>query len=95
MCAMIVHAAGESSPGNLPSDTHAVALAVPSEDALRSVFARLKLAGVPSALIVEDGGTYHGQATAIGVVPAKKGEVHRFLSNLPLIRRQQCWCEDQ
>ena len=38
---MVVHAAGESSPGNIPEGTHAVVLGVPDEDALWDVHSDL------------------------------------------------------
>ena len=46
LAAQVVHAAGESSPGNLPEGTYAIVLAVPDEGALKAVAARLQLAGV-------------------------------------------------
>jgi len=43
--AQIVHAAGESSPGTLPSGTFAVTLTAPSEQALRKEAERLQARG--------------------------------------------------
>jgi hypothetical protein len=84
--AQIVHAAGESSPGNLPGGTHAVALIVPDEPALRSVAARLRLAGVAFAPIVESDAPWTGQLMALGLVPGRKESLRRFVSSLPLLR---------
>jgi hypothetical protein len=84
--ANIVHAAGESSPGNLPSGTHAVCLTVPDEGALRAVADRLASAGVPFVSIVETDPPYHGSLMAIGCVPAGKEVLRRHLSSLPLLR---------
>ena len=53
--AQIVHAAGESSPGNLPEGTHAIVLAVPGELELDSVATRLKAAGIQFVRIEEPG----------------------------------------
>jgi hypothetical protein len=84
--ANLVHAAGESSPGGLPNGTHAVVLVVPDESALRAVSYRLELAGVRFVPIVEDDHPFEGQLMALGIVPAQKEEVRRFVSSLPLLR---------
>jgi hypothetical protein len=84
--ANIVHAAGESSPGNLSSGTHAVVLVVPDESALKAVAARLELARVPCKRIIEDDPPYMGQLMAIGCVPGRKEVVGRYLSSLPLLK---------
>lgn len=81
-----MHAAGESSPGNLPTGTHAVVLAVPDESALRSVAARLTLARVPFVIITESDAPFSGQLMALGLAPARKEDVRRFVSSLPLLR---------
>jgi hypothetical protein len=84
--ANIVHAAGESSPGNLPSSTYAVALACPDEVALRSLAARLTAVGVRHRAIVECEGEHAGQMMAIGCAPERKEVMRRHLSSLPLLR---------
>lgn len=84
--ANIVHAAGESSPGNLPEGTHAVVLTVPNEDALRSVAARLEENGIRHVRIVEPDAPYCGALMALGVVPGRKEDLKRALSSLPLLR---------
>jgi hypothetical protein len=81
-----VHAAGESSPGNLPDGTHAVVLTVPDESALRCVAARLTLARVPFVPITEVDAPWMGQLMALGLVPQRKETVRRFLSSLPLLK---------
>lgn len=81
-----MHAAGESSPGGLSESTHAVVLAVPDEGALRCVAARLELAGVPLRRIVEVDHPFENQLMAIGLEPARKEVVRRYLSSLPLLR---------
>lgn len=84
--AQCVHAAGESSPGNIPHGTHAVVLTVPTEDALWAVAARLRLAGVSFVEVVEDVPPHAGELMALGLVPARKREVGRFVSSLPLLK---------
>ena len=84
--ANIVHAAGESSPGHLPSGTHAVCLVVPGEADLRVLERQLRDAGVPFAAVVENDAPYTDQLMAIGVAPSQKGDLKRHLSSLPLLR---------
>jgi hypothetical protein len=84
--AMLVHAAGESAPGNLPEGTFAVVLAVPDEGALILVVARLAAAGVSFVRVTEPDPPYNGQLMAVGVRPARKEVVRRHLSSLPLLR---------
>jgi hypothetical protein len=81
-----VHAAGESSPGNLPSDTHAVVLAVPSELELRAVAEKLSSKGIMFVEIHEPDPPYNGALMALGLVPRRKEEIFRLLSSLPLLK---------
>lgn len=81
-----MHAAGESSPGSLPDGTHAVVLAAPDEPALRCVAARLSLAGVAFAPIVESDAPWSGQLMALGLEPGRKESLRRFVSSLPLLK---------
>jgi len=82
--AMIVHAAGESSPGNLPHDTYAVVLAVPNEAALAREADRLQAAGVELVRVHEP--DRNDELMALGLRPARKGALRRLLSQLPLLR---------
>jgi hypothetical protein len=82
--ANLIHAAGESSPGNLPPTTSAVSLTCPDEAALRLLAELLSASGVRHRAIVETTGPFAGQLMAVGVVPCSKKEVRRFLSALPL-----------
>lgn len=84
--ANIVHAAGESSPGGLPSGTHAVVLTVPDELTLQRVAAKLAGAGVAFVRIEEPDAPWDGALMALGLVPARKEDVRRLLSSLPLLR---------
>lgn len=85
---MLIHAAGESSQGidPLPSDTHAVALSVTSQEQLRLVLERLIKAGISLRPIVECGGEYDGQLMAVGCQPCERDKIKRCLSDLPLVR---------
>lgn len=84
--ANIVHAAGESSPGNLPEGTHAVVLVTPDESSLKAVAMRLELAQVPHRRILESDPPYIDQLMAIGLQPGQKEVLKRFVSSLPLLR---------
>ena len=84
--ANLIHGAGESSPGNLPEGTHAVALAVPDELALHHLAAKLEAADVRFVRIVESDAPYAGALMALGLVPARKETLRRHLSSYPLLR---------
>jgi hypothetical protein len=86
MVAQVIHAAGESSPGDLPPDTHAVALAAPDESALVQLEQRLIAAGVPHAAIREPDPPWANALMAIGLRPARRADVAWFVSNLPLLK---------
>jgi len=92
MVAQAVHAAGESSPGNLPTGTYAVVLAVPDEEALLHYAERLRYAGIEHKLIGEpDLKPYRflegEQATAIGIPPTTdRPAVRKILGMLPLLK---------
>ncbi len=81
-----LHAAGESSPGNLDHGTYAIALGAKDEEELRLIASNLEASGVDFRLIVESSGDYSGQAMAIGVVPGPRNELRKHLSSYPLIR---------
>lgn len=85
MAAQLVHAAGETSPGNLPTGTHAVVLGVSSEDALKFVSKRLRDARIPHKPIIENDAPYTDQWMAIGVKPLPKGDVYPHLRKLNLL----------
>lgn len=84
--ANFIHAAGESSPGNLPSTTYAVALTCADEAELRSLAARLTAVGVRHCAIIESEGEHAGQLMALGLAPGRKEVLRKFLSQLPLLR---------
>jgi len=85
MAAQVCHAAGESSPGNLPSGTYAVILEASPEE-LQALEHKLQLAGCPHRSIRENDLPWNGELLAIGLRPALKKEVKRHLSSLPLLK---------
>jgi len=86
LAAQIVHAAGESSPGNLDSGTYAVVLAVPNERELARVAERLVAVDVAFVPIHEPDAPHAGALMALGLRPARKEALRRHLSSLPLLR---------
>lgn len=90
LAAQIVHAAGESSPGNLTTGTNAVVLSVPDEPALHLLKRRLQGAGVPHVSVFEPDEPWCGSMTAIGLAPvADRRQVRRLLEDLPLLGKEQ------
>lgn len=83
---MIIHAAGESSPGNLPSGTHAICLVVPGEKELWELEKTLRRAGLKFSAIIENDSPYTAQLMAIGTAPACKEVLKRYFSSLPLLK---------
>lgn len=84
--AQLIHAAGQSSPGDLPDGSYAVALCVKDEASLRSLAETLARAGLPRHLIVEADAPYTGQAMAIGIAPMDRRRLKRYLSRYPLLK---------
>jgi hypothetical protein len=83
---MLVHAAGESSPGSLPEDTHVVVLVARDELHLALVAEHLEAAGIAIVRVHEPDPPYQGTLMAVGVKPARKEVVRRHVSSLPLLR---------
>jgi hypothetical protein len=93
--ANLIHAAGESSPGNLPKGTFAVAITIADERELRLLADRLEAAGIALTRIVESDGAHAGQLMAIGLTPCDRDKVRRYLSSYPLLRGHVCRvCEE-
>lgn len=84
--AQLVHAAGESAPGNLPEGTHAVVLTAASESDLARLAAKLDAYGIGFTRIHEPDAPHDGALMALGLHPRRKEEVRRYLSNLPLLK---------
>ena len=87
LAAQLTHAAGESSPGNLPPNTHVVVLAAPNEGKLLRAHRRLSDRDIPHVLIREPDAPFNGEATAIGVYPIKdRRPVRRAFAGLKLLK---------
>ena len=84
--AQLIHAAGESSPGDLPPHTHAIALTCKDERELEDISFLLFQAGVRHTRIIEDDPPYTGQLMAIGIPPQRRSQLKRLLSRQPLLR---------
>lgn len=84
ICAQLIHAAGESSPGGLPDGTFAVALAAKNETELLAIECRLLDADVSLRSIREP--DLGGSLTALGLTPAPKSKLYRLLSSIPLLK---------
>jgi len=81
---MIVHAAGESSPGNLPPGTYVVVLAAKNEPHLREIVERLVLIGIAHSTIYEP--DFNNELMAVGIVPCCRSMIRKEVSQLPLLR---------
>ncbi len=86
IAAQLIHAAGESSPGNLSPGTYAVCLAARNEAHLLEIEERLKLREIPHSAIREPDPPWSGALMAIGISPAAWMEARRALSTLPLLK---------
>ena len=86
LAAQLTHAAGESSPGNLPSGTRAIVLGVEDEAALARVLERVRLAEVAHVAIREPDPPWSGALMAIGLAPLREpARVRRALGRLALL----------
>jgi len=86
--AQIVHAAGESSSGNLPPNTFAVVLAADSEDVILKLSAQLYLQNIKHIVVREPDAPWYNQAMAIGVYPQLRENVRRAFRHLRLYKGQ-------
>jgi len=84
--AQLVHAAGESSPGNLPKGTYAIVLAVPSIDKLLALEQRLIEDDIPHKAIRKPDSPYNNEIMSIGIKPTSRIFVKKYTSNLPLLK---------
>jgi len=84
--AQIVHAAGESSPGNLPPGTYAVVLAVDNERALARAADVIRQRGVNFTVLFEPDVPFDGAMMAIGLAPGRKEALRRHVSSFPLLK---------
>jgi hypothetical protein len=83
-----VHAAGESAPIRVPTNTIAVALAARDENHLRMISDALELADIRHVLIREPiDGREGGEAMSIGIEPTRNRlAIKKVTSSLPLVR---------
>lgn len=87
LAAQLLHAAGESSPGDLPTGTIAVALAAKSEDHLVFLEEKLRRLAIPHKAIREPDAPWNGALMAIGIQPvADRNKVKKITSGLPLLK---------
>jgi len=84
--AQTIHAAGESSDGNVPKGTYAIALAARDELHLHRVEKKLRASGIPHVAIREPDAPYFGALMAIGIAPGPRSVVGKEVARLPLIR---------
>jgi hypothetical protein len=84
--AQLIHAAGESSPGNLKPHTYAIALTAPDERALEDLSFKLFRLGIPHKRIIESDAPWTGQLMALGLFPDSRNKLRKYLSHLPLLR---------
>lgn len=84
--AQLIHAAGESSPGNLPPHCYAIALVCKNEAELQALSEKLFFHGIKHKRIVESDAPYTGQLMAIGIPPAERSKLKRYLSMYSLLK---------
>ena len=85
--AQTIHAAGESSPGNLPQTTHAIALHARDEAQLLELEQRLVYAGIEFVAIREPDAPFFNQLMAIGISPqVRSSTLKKATSSFPLVR---------
>lgn len=72
--------------GPVAEGTFAVVLTAANESTLAQVADRLRLAGVAFTAIFEPDEPHAGALMALGLRPARKEEIRRHLSVLPLLR---------
>ena len=88
LAAQLIHAAGESSPDDLPRGTHAVALAARDEAHLEAIARRLDFDGIAHHLVHEPDPPWCGALMAVGLppMPRDNDKPIEALRRLPLLR---------
>ena len=84
--AQLIHAAGESSTGDLEEGTFAIALSARDEADLLAIADRLSAASIQYTAIREPDAPYDGQLMALGLRPKRRSKLYPFLSSIPLLR---------
>lgn len=86
LSAQLIHAAGESSPGNLPEHTFAVCLAARDEAHLLEIEQKLLDLGIAHKAIREPDPPWNNALMAIGIYPCERSTARRITSSLPLLK---------
>lgn len=87
LAAQLIHAAGESSPGGLPTHTFAVALAARDQPHLEFLEQKLLERKIPHRAIREPDAPWDNALMAIGLEPvADRALVKPVTSSLALLR---------
>jgi hypothetical protein len=86
MMAQTIHAAGESSTGEIPKGTYAIALAARDELHLHRIEKKLIAKDIPHVAIREPDPPWNGALMAIGLVPGPRDVIGKEVARLPLIR---------
>jgi hypothetical protein len=87
LAAQLIHAAGESSPGDLPTHTFAVALAARDEPHLELLERKLLKHQIPHRAIREPDAPWNHALMAIGIVPVSDRAVVKLVtSSLALLK---------
>jgi peptidyl-tRNA hydrolase len=87
IAAQIVHAAGESSPGDLDEGTHAVVLQTPDEQGLLELEKSLLQADIRHVAVREPDAPWHGALMSIGIDPTHtREEVRPHTKHLKLLK---------
>ena len=86
--AQLIHAAGESAFTPVKSGTYAVALTANAAE-LVQLCASLCAADVRHAAVCEPDQPHNGALLAVGIAPAPKSEVRRYVAQLPLVGREE------
>jgi hypothetical protein len=85
--AQLIHAAGESAPGDLPSDTRAVALEVSNEQELLELEHKLVGLGIAFVAIREVDEPYNNQLMSIGLKPVVRDKkLRKAMSSYKLVK---------
>ncbi len=87
LAAQLLHAAGETSPGNLDPGTYAVVLAARDLAHIEAIERELLARAIPHHPVREPDPPHHGALMAIGFTPTRdRAALAPVLGRLPLLR---------
>lgn len=89
IAAQLVHAAGESSTGDLPPNTHAIVLMTVNEERLLALERELLENKIKHRSIREPDRPWNGQLMAIGIEPRPKQDIQKYFAQLPLFKEMK------